>query len=292
VIESLGVEVGETVLFRLNTITGQANVGEFTIAGVYPDNRSFNITGGYAGLSYLNSLLGLEHDEFQVLNIKLLDLENIDVSADSLYGELKLLGEVESRESDEGDMGPGRMMSRMFGSPASLSDDEEAWAGTKFSVSTLNDMMEPILSLVQMIDMIRVALFIILLVIIMVGLLNTFRMVLIERTQEIGTMRAIGMQRSGVRNIFLLEALFLALVGAVAGLAAALIFMGVLGNIQIDVGNVLQLFTRNGKFAFPFVTNDVVTTVLIIEAVTLISAWFPARKAARLKPADALRTSY
>ena len=293
---SLGVEIGETILFKLSTITGQINVGELSVAGVYPGNQSFNITGAYTGLSYLNSLIGLKQDEFQILNITLLDLEQIDSAAETLYREIKLLGEVEPLESDsegsEGNGPPRRMMNMMGGFVSTLADDEEAWEGTKFYLSTLNDMMDPLLSLVRILDAIRISLFAVLLLITMVGLLNTFRMVLIERTQEIGTMRAIGMQRSSVRNIFLFEALFLALAGAAAGLIIALILMGVLGNVQVGQENMLQLFTKNGEFAFPIVVIDVITTILILAGVTIFSAWLPARKAARLKPADALRATY
>ena len=292
VAESLGVQIGETVLFSMSTITGQANVGEFTVAGTYPDNQSFNISGGYTGLPYLNTLLGLEQEEYQFLNITLWDLEAIDGAADSLYSELALLGQVETQDGTEDGHSRSRMMAMMGGGFSSLAEDEEAWEGTKFSISTLNDMMAPVLSLVQILDLIRTGLFALLLIITMVGLLNTFRMILIERTQEIGTMRAIGMQRAGVRNIFLFEALFLALAGAVAGLAVTLLLMGILGNIPIAGETMLQLFTTNGRFAFPFMVDDVATTVFVLAGITVLSAFLPARKAAKLKPADALRATY
>jgi len=292
VAESLGVQIGETVLFSMSTITGQANVGEFTVAGTYPDNQSFNISGGYAGLSYLNTLLALEPEEYQFLNITLWDLEAIDETADSLFQGLERLGPVESGDSSEDGDNRSRMMAMMGGGSSSLSEDEEAWEGTKFSISTLNDMMAPVLSLVQILDLIRTGLFALLLIITMVGLLNTFRMILIERTQEIGTMRAIGMQRTGVRNIFLFEALFLALAGAVAGLVLAGLLMGILGHIPIGGNTVLQLFTTNGRFTFPFMVDDVATTVLVLAGITVLSAFLPARKAAKLKPADALRATY
>ena len=53
--------------------------------------------------------------------------------------------------------------------------------------------------------------FVVILIIITVGIINSYRMVMMERTAEIGTMRAMGVQREGVRNIFLWEALFVAL---------------------------------------------------------------------------------
>ena len=184
------------------------------------------------------------------------------------------------------------VMSMMAGGVSSLAGDEEAWAGTKFSIATLNDLMDPVLALVRTLDMLRMGLFAVLLVITMVGLLNSFRMVLIERTQEIGTLRALGMQRGGIRGTFLFEALFLALAGSACGLAASLLGMGILGRVPLAADGLLQFFARSGRLSFPFVPADVAATVITLAAVTVLSAWLPARKASRLEPAAALRAAY
>ena len=230
---SLGVEVGESLLFKISTITGQANVGEFTLAAIYPSNQDF-VTEAYTSLAYLNSLLGLAADAYQSLNITVRNIEEIDLVASRLYNELKRVAEVEPRDSGNAGGFTAVMKSFMQGTNQTLGQDAPRWQGTKFIITTLNDLMQPILSLVQSLVIIRLGLFAVLLVIIMVGLLNSFRMILLERTQEIGTMRALGMQRESVRNIFLLEALFLALVGAVAGLLVCLSAYGRTGSLPGD----------------------------------------------------------
>jgi putative ABC transport system permease protein len=287
---ALGVETGETVLFRVATITGQANVGELTVAAVYREQEGFSIATAFTGAPHLNGLLGLAPQEYQSLNITVRNMEEMDQVADALHERLSSVAVVEPRASGGGSdnaAGHRRLMTAMGGFGSSLAKDEKRWEGTRFTVTTLNDVMAPILSLVQALNMIRVGLFGVLLAIIMVGLLNSFRMVLIERTQEIGTMRAIGMQRAGVRNAFVLEALFLALMGALAGLVAGLVIMAGLGSI--DIARSFQVFTRDGRFAFPFVAKDVSAIVVILAVCTLLAAWIPAHKASRLRPADALR---
>ena len=293
--EALGVEIGETILFRMSTVTGQANVGELVVAGVYPGTRGFSLAGAYTALPYLNRLLGLEAGEYQLLNITLRDLKDIDPFRLQLEGALKQRAPVvPRREEEDGD--PHNMMRAMMrsamGGLSSLAAGEQAWRGTRFSINTLNDLLQPMLSLVQTLSMIRLGLFVILLLITMVGLLNSFRLVLVERTQEIGTMRALGMLRGQVRSSFLWEALFLALAGAALGLAAASVGMGILGAVRLPDSSMLALFTNRGRFSLPFIAVDVALTLLILSAVTLLSAWLPARKAAGLKPADALRASY
>ena len=64
-----------------------------------------------------------------------------------------------------------------------------------------------------------VVLMVILIAIVVTGIMNTLWIAIRERTREIGTLRAIGMQRAGVARLFLLEAGMLGVLGAVAGVA-------------------------------------------------------------------------
>ncbi|TFG60597.1 MAG: hypothetical protein E4H36_11815, partial [Spirochaetales bacterium] len=61
--KDIGVKVGETVLLRLSSITGQQNVGDFTVAGITRDQGSMGMTFAYANITYLNSLIGLKPEE-------------------------------------------------------------------------------------------------------------------------------------------------------------------------------------------------------------------------------------
>ncbi len=112
------------------------------------------------------------------------------------------------------------VLGQMFGQAAAIIA-EEPWEGTKFAVMTLDELMKPVVAAMGVLDSIALGIFVILLVITGVGILNTFRMIIIERTREIGTMRAFGMQKGTVRSIFLWEAAFISLGGGAAGLVLA-----------------------------------------------------------------------
>jgi len=99
------------------------------------------------------------------------------------------------------------------------------------------------------------------------------------------------MQRRQVRNLFLLEALFLALGGAVAGIAVAGVVMGVLSLFDLGTNTPLFMLLRNGHFSFKVPVLRAVQNVAIIAVLTLAAAYLPARSAARLLPAQALRTT-
>ncbi len=289
--EKLDVLPGESVLVRMDTVTGQKNVGEFTVAAIVQEQSSFSfISAGYTGMAYLNELIGLGSDEYQYLNINLKDISRMDDVAARLTNELAKTSLIAvADDSADGERERGHSM--MFGG-MSPGASAEPWDGTKFAVTTLNDLMEPVLQLVNILNIVSLVLFIILMIITMVGLINTFRMVLIERTREIGTMRAVGMHRGSIRSIFLMEALFLSLFGALGGIMLSLLVTGVTGLIKFTSDSPLGLFLNNGRLQF--ITNPVtvIAVVVLLSIMTLLAVYLPAKKAAKLKVVDALRAQY
>ena len=296
--DRLGVQVGETVLIRLVTVTGQHNVGELRIAAIAEDVGSFGLSTSYVNLRYLNALLGLRPDEYQLLNLFLADMRTIDSVAERVYQGLQEQGVLVERPlaaalgnmdemSAEGQEAFGRLFGFSFGGASS-----ERWTGTKYSVTTLNELLQPVQATLTVLDTIAMVIFLILLVITMVGITNTFRMVLIERTREIGTMRAFGMQRKTVRRIFLTEAAVIALGGGVAGIALAGIAAAILGRVSFAHVDGLQFFLHNGHFSLPLRPGSVVTNLLILVGMSLLAAYMPARAAARLEPVKALGSHF
>lgn len=289
--EELGVVLGESVVVRLTSITGQQTVGEFVIRGTVADTGSFGLASGYVSRGYLNPIIGMTPEQYQRVNIGLSETTNVEQVARTLESELVLLGKLEVAEQETEDGPPGFVMGGM-GFDSQIGE-EDRWDGTRFSVTTINDTMEPVLTIVNLLDQVALGLFVVLLAITMVGLLNTFRMILIERTREIGTLRAVGMQRNDVRNMFLYEALTLAVVGAVAGMILSTVLGAIGASIPFSSASLaFSIFLEGGTLAFPFNLANVISVLAILTAGTLFSAYLPARQAARMRPADALRTSY
>ena len=125
--------------------------------------------------------------------------------------------------------------------------------------------------------------------IILIGVINTLRMTIRERTREIGTMRAIGVRRADVRNIFLIETFQLALFSALVGLVLAFIVMGGLSAFKIETQSVLGIFLSKKKLYFLPYVSDIIRSIVMILAVSTLTAYFPSRRAAKLDAAEALR---
>ena len=118
---------------------------------------------------------------------------------------------------------------------------------------------------------------------------NTMSMAVMERTAEIGTLRAMGLRRSGIRRLFMSEALVLGLIGAMAGVVVALLVAYLVNHSGLTwlppgQADPVPLTVRVwGE------TKMMLGTSVGLALVAVISAWWPARRAARMLIVDALR---
>ncbi|MEF9883370.1 ABC transporter permease [Streptomyces sp. P9-A4] len=114
-------------------------------------------------------------------------------------------------------------------------------------------------------------------------IVNTFSMLVAQRTREIGLMRAIGSSRKQVNRSVLVEALLLGLFGSVAGVAAGVGLAVGLMKLMSAVG--MELSTRDLTVKW---TTPAVGLALGI-VVTVLAAYIPARRAGKVSPMAALR---
>ena len=122
------------------------------------------------------------------------------------------------------------------------------------------------------------------------GVLNTALMSVLERTREVGTLRAVGARRSRVALIFLLEALFLGVGAAVGGACLGAGLVGFFSRAGIPAFSEAQRYSYGGDYLFPTVNwGDVVSVPAFMVVVCVAAGFGPALMAARMRPADALR---
>jgi putative ABC transport system permease protein len=126
--------------------------------------------------------------------------------------------------------------------------------------------------------------------IILIGVVNSLRMTIRERTREIGTVRAIGMQKRDVRNIFLLETMFMALFASFAGTALSFVVMWLLSLFTFNVqDNPLGMLLVKGHLHFAPTAGMIFFFNFLIPVIAVVTAYFPARRASNLSAVEALR---
>lgn len=108
-----------------------------------------------------------------------------------------------------------------------------------------------------------------------IGLMNIMLVSVTERTKEIGVRKAIGASASLIKQQFLIEAIIIGQIGGMVGIVFGVLF-----------GNVTAVFLNTG-FTVPWVW--LIIGVLLCFVVSLVSGYYPAKKASELDPIDALR---
>lgn len=118
---------------------------------------------------------------------------------------------------------------------------------------------------------------------------NTMNMAVAERTVEIGTLRSLGLRRSGIRRLFVYEGFMLGIVGGIAGVVLALVASAIInqsGLSWLPPGSAQDLPLKIRVWGeYPMIAA---TTCGLIIVATLSALW-PAHRAARLIIVDALR---
>jgi ABC-type lipoprotein release transport system permease subunit len=109
-----------------------------------------------------------------------------------------------------------------------------------------------------------------------------------ERTREIGTLRAIGMQRGAVLWMFLLESLMLGLFGTIAGAVLGTLIATALNKAHIPVAPGMQFILMSDHLRLAVHGPMVVRSVALITIITGLAALFPSRRASRLRPVVAM----
>jgi putative ABC transport system permease protein len=147
---------------------------------------------------------------------------------------------------------------------------------------------------VQSIDVVRIVFYVAILIVAIVAviiIMNTLVISVIERTGEIGTMRALGAQKPFVWLMFLVETLTITVVFGAVGIALACGIEGIVNLFKIPAGNFfLQMLFGGKELHMTVKPLSFLTTLLMVAGVGLVAHLYPVLVALKVPPVRAMQT--
>jgi lipoprotein-releasing system permease protein len=164
-----------------------------------------------------------------------------------------------------------------------------------YNIQTWRDMQGPLLAAVRLETTILNILLFLIIAVAGFGILATFFMIVVEKTRDIGTLKALGASGHGVMSIFLSYGLLLGFLGSGAGLIGGLLFVSHINEIAAVIEMVtgqevfdptVYYFSEIPTIVHPFTLAWVMAGAVAIAALASV---LPAIRAARMNPVQALR---
>ncbi len=275
--DRLKVKVGDVVTISAPTARGVNNTADLRVVAIARNVGLLSAFSAFVQSDALRTLYGLNAATTGAIHVFLKDPAAAPVVAARLRQEIAKAGwRVMEPEAQP------YWMKLMMKVPS------EDWTGQKIDVTTADDEMGQFKQFIRALDGVTWVLTIVLMVVVIIGILNTLAIAIRERTREIGTLRAIGMQRRKVLWLFVLETALLGLLGTAAGAAFAAAVAGFLNSRGIAVPEAVQFFLSQETLHFLLAPGAIASKALLLAAITVLASLYPARRAARLKPITAM----
>ena len=262
----IGYNVANTMFKKPLTLNTQLNIAgnQFTVVGIlqqsggagFGDRGSDNMI-----IMPINSARSLMTDivanQYSSIDVKVADRQSIDQVTADIESKLIISRHVTNTTMD-------------------------------FTVTSSQSVQQTISSVIGTLSLFLTGIAAISLLVGAIGIANTMFMSVMERTQEIGTLKALGTTNFEIVKMFVFESAMIGLIGGLIG-----IFLGFIASGTITELGIRLISTGRGSFGSSSIA--VITPELVVFAIGfsliigILSGIFPARRAAKMQPIEALR---
>ena len=250
--KKLKVKVRSKIVVTVTEMDGTLSGGAFRVAGIF---KTANST----------------YDEMRAF-VRIEDLQNLIKIGDNVAHEMAVLMIENNIENEMADQ---------------LRSDYP-----NLQIMTWTELMPEMKMMNESMNFMMYIFVVIILLALGFGIVNTMLMVILERVKELGMLMAVGMNKLRVFSMIVLETIFLSIVGGGVGIAFAVGLTIITGYTGVDLSLWAEGLSSAGfdTMVYPVLGVDSVIVVTILVILTgILSSIYPARKAIKLNPAEALR---
>ena len=253
--ERLSLRVGSKIVLTFTDVHGEVTGAAFRVRGLYKTpNTTFDDANVYVRKADLQSLSGADSDH-EIAMITL-DAQSSSMIVDELVQNLYAKG---------------------FSKEVLIRD----WTEIQPMLKTMIESMA-VFNVVFLLIFVAAMAF---------GIVNVLLMSVFERTQEFGVLMAVGMDKSKIRRLIVLESGLMGGVGALIGMVLSVGSNALLLKHGLDLSSFSDGLSAFGMdpVVFPKIgMNDYITTFTTVILVSLLAGLYPARQILKQKPADAM----
>jgi putative ABC transport system permease protein len=274
--KKLNVKVGDSLVLSSETARGVNNTLDVKVAAIAKDLGILSAWNIFLADDSVRALTQLNPESTGALHIHLRDLSRIPQDMDALRKAFEQAGyTLMDREA--------KPFWEKF-----QSVNREDWTGQKLDLTTWEEEMSFFKWTTGAIDGLMYVLTTVLLTIIGIGIMNSMWIAIRERTREIGTLRAIGMHRSRVLAMFVIEAFTLGAIGTAAGALLGLAVVFLLNAADLTVPEGARMFLMSSDLRLLPRPGQILGGMAVITACTTLISVFPSIHAARMRPVTAM----
>ncbi|MDD5056194.1 MAG: ABC transporter permease [Candidatus Peribacteraceae bacterium] len=169
---------------------------------------------------------------------------------------------------------------------SSMTGVRDSIIATGFVVASLSDVIDQAAKIFKIIQIVLGFFGLVALVVSAIGMFNTMTIALLERTNEIGIMRSIGMTRRNIMVMFLVESMAMGFLGGIGGLVLG---AGIGEAVNYGLNSLAQRFNGPPVDIFLAPLWFVAVIMIFSTSIGFLTGLYPSFRAARLNPLDALR---
>ncbi len=264
----LGVRRGDSVVLELNTYLGQRNTASFVVAGIIEDKTIFGFFKSYVSRSALNRLIDFKDGECSAIGFYFNDADEseLDAAKRMLHAELSGVIDTSAPLNNRADYETQMLQS---------------WSGIRAFVIDLAVYLSDVDDLLGAMDILAYLLFAMMLVIVFVSALVTYKLILFERAQELGTMRVLGFQEGDITIVLILETVMLVLLSVIAGFLFSIALVRIFSALPFAAIPGFEMFMKDGRLFARYRFLSVLLNALSVFLVLLPALGIPAYRASR-----------
>jgi putative ABC transport system permease protein len=253
-----------------------------------PSDQNVIVIGGRLASSYfgkpvgINKMITIQNSAFRVVGI-------LDDESNSIYMPIQMAFQIiPNKQNDIYDTitikvkDETYLTETMAKIESKLITARHVTATKKdFSLTSSKQMQETRAEMMNSVNAFLIAIAAVSLIVGAIGIANTMFTAVLEKTKEIGIMKAIGARNKDILLIFLLNAALIGLVGGILGVIGGAALSGLLPSLMASIPMV-----RGSTIVS---TNSVIMALSVSITVGILAGIIPAYQASKLKPVDALR---